>query len=292
MKLGGIYPALLTPFDTDGRLNEAAVPPLIEHLLEAGVDGFYVGGSTGEGLLMHLEERRRLTEAVVDAARGAARVIVHVGAPATADAVALAEHAARAGADAVSTLPPLFFRVGEDAVVEHYRRVAAAGLPLLAYHIPALTGQRVTPELMRRLAEVPGFAGLKFTDNDFYTMRHLIDDTAGRWTIFNGSDEILLCGLVMGADGGIGSTYNLMPQAFVSLFRAFRAGDLATAQEMQFRITRAVRAIIALPGIGALKAAMAARGLDLGTPRLPLPAVPLETGRQLAATVERLLNED
>ncbi|HOJ20709.1 MAG TPA: dihydrodipicolinate synthase family protein, partial [Armatimonadota bacterium] len=121
--LGGVFPALLTPFDRQGQLNEPMVEALIHHLLEAGVDGFYVGGSTGEGLLMSPQERRRLTTAAVRAANGKAKVIVHVGANATDDAVDLARHAAEAGADAVSTLPPLFFKVGDDAGGNAPRRV-------------------------------------------------------------------------------------------------------------------------------------------------------------------------
>ncbi|HHX42281.1 MAG TPA: hypothetical protein GX715_20195 [Armatimonadetes bacterium] len=286
--LGGVFPALLTPFDRQGQLNEPMVEALVHHLLDAGVDGFYVGGSTGEGLLMSPQERRRLTTAAVRAANGKAKVIVHVGANATDDAVALARHAAEAGANAVSTLPPLFFKVGDEAVIEHYARVASAGLPLIAYHIPSLTGQRMAPELMARLAEIPGVAGLKFTDNDFFLMRNLIEDGAGRWIVFNGSDEIFLCGLAMGAHGGIGSTYNVMPEAYVSLFRAFQAGDLRRAQELQFRITRAVRAIVAHPTIGALKAMMSARGLELGEPRRPLPPVSAAVGRQLCETLDQL----
>ncbi|MDH7570897.1 MAG: dihydrodipicolinate synthase family protein, partial [Armatimonadota bacterium] len=190
MKLRGIFPALLTPFDAKGALNEESLAALIESLLGEGVHGFYVGGSTGEGLLMHLDERRRLVEVTLQACRGRARVIAHVGANATQDAVALAEHAAGAGVDAVSTLPPLFFRVDDDAVVEHYRRVAAVGCPLLAYHIPALTGHRVTPDLMRRLADLPGFIGLKFTDSDFFNLRNLIDDGAGRLRAYVGEGRL------------------------------------------------------------------------------------------------------
>lgn len=288
MKFQGIYPALLTPFDAAGRLNEESVGLLIDHLLKYGVDGFYVGGSTGEGLLMQPQERRRLTEVVIQAVSGRAKVIVHVGANATDEAAALARHAAEVGADAVSTVPPLYFRVDENAVVEHYRRVAAAGLPLIAYHIPSLTGQHLTPEMLRRLMEIPHFAGVKFTDSDFFTLRNLIEDGCGRLTFFNGFDEMMLCGLVMGADGGIGSTYNVMPEAFVHLYQAFREGKLRAAQEVQFRITAAVRAMLRYPLMGLLKAMLTRRGIPMGEPRRPLPPAPPGAAEEIEETLARL----
>jgi N-acetylneuraminate lyase len=268
----GILPALLTPMDDDGvSVNLAAQRRLVEFHIQSGASGFFVCGGTGEGLLLSPEERRDVLATVVAAAGGRARVIAHVGALDTRSACDLAAHAAGLGVDAVSAVPPVYFRVDQDALYDHYRLIAAAaaGTPVYPYHIPSATGVEISAEVMSRLVEIPAVRGIKYSSYNLYDMRNIIELAPDRLTVLSGFDEVCLAGLCMGAHGAIGSTYNVMPATFAALYQAVRAGDLATAQALQFRANRVIKALLSVPLIAGLKAVLSSRGHDCGGPRRP-----------------------
>ena len=222
----GVYPALVTPVDDRGNIRTGALRDLMEWHLEVGVDGFYIAGGTGEGLLLTQDQRRALTEATVRAADGRAPIIVHVGHVSTRAAVDLARHAASAGADAVSAIPPIYYGTDPASIVGHYTAIASATpLPLIVYHIPAATHSRMTVGLMTELLRLPTVKGIKFSDYNHFLMRQ-IGLLGSDLLVYSGNDEVFLSGLVMGAKGGIGLTYNFMPQLFVGIYQAFHAGDL------------------------------------------------------------------
>ena len=134
----GVYPAIITPMTADGQLNEAAYREVMEFNIQAGVHGFWVAGGTGESVLLDDEENMRIADIVADQSRGRIENIMHVGAATTARATKLAEHAAKAGVEAICCVPPFFYRQSDDAIVEHYRAVgAAADLPLMGEKWPA-----------------------------------------------------------------------------------------------------------------------------------------------------------
>src|SRR3954453_11667240 len=160
-----ILPALVTPLTPDGQLDVPSAEQLIEHLYRAGVGGLYVGGSTGEGIYLDTAIRRKIAEVAVSASQGRGTVIVHVGAIEAAHVFALAEHAADIGADAISSIPPFAGGYSWSEVQAFYRELATASrLPLVAYHIPVLTGQQRTIDELAALLAIPNIAGCKFTD--------------------------------------------------------------------------------------------------------------------------------
>lgn len=272
---GGIYPAIVTPFTASGHLDEEAVGKLASFLIERGVDGFYVGGTTGEGLLQSSETRRRMVQLIVERARHSqTRVIAHVGACSTDDAVALAKAAADVGADAVSSIPPVFYRVSFAGLCEYYRTVAeATDLPLLIYHIPALSGVGLSLGEMGRLLDLENVVGIKFSDYNHFFLRQ-IREHHPESIVFSGNDEVFLPALVMGAHGSIGLTLNFMPQMYVGIYRAYRQGDLAEAQRLQFLANRTIEIVIERGSLGACKAMMKMLGIDCGLPRGPV--MPIE----------------
>ncbi len=281
-KITGILPALLTPFDRNGEIDLKTAVKIVRRALDAGCSGFFVGGSSGEGLLLNSDERRRLAEGVVKEVAGSAAVIVHVGAPSTDEAADLARHAQRIGADAISSIPPIYYRVGLQGMVDHYRLIGeASDLPLHVYYFPGATGVSVEArDFAERLSGIPTLRGLKFTDYNLFLMRQIQEAFGGRLNVLSGPDEVFVAARIMGADGAIGTTYNLIPQVFVAADRAFRAGDLTTAQDLQFRANRAIAAMIRHGGLPAFKAAMGFLGIDCGASRRPL--VPLsEAARAL-----------
>jgi N-acetylneuraminate lyase len=286
----GILPALITPMDEDGAgVNYVSLRRLVEQQISSGVSGFFVCGGTGEGLLLAPDERTRVVAAAVEAAAGRAHVIAHIGAMDTATAARLAGEAVALGADAVSAVPPIYFRVDDDALVEHYRMIgeAAGGAPLYPYQIPSATGVDVNARLMERLLSIPNLAGIKYSSYNLYDMRNIIELAPGRLSVLSGFDEVCLAALSMGAHGAIGSTYNVMPATFAALYGAMEAGDLEGARELQFRANRVIKALLTAPLIAGLKAVLSAQGIACGAPRRPQrPLTPAEHDGLLAAVAD------
>lgn len=186
----GVYPAVVSPKDDSGVFSAKRMEALISRLYESNVHGLYLCGNTGEGYLLPLEARKEAVEVAVEASKGKGKVIVHVGAPAERDAVALAKHAAEAGADAISSLPPYVQGYSFDEVYAHYTRLAyASGLPAFVYYIPVITHREFSLDEIEQLLDIEGVAGLKFTNHNLYLMEGIMD--GGRNPhVFNGHDEV------------------------------------------------------------------------------------------------------
>lgn len=259
--LTGIIPALLTPISEDGGIGTPALERLLERLYSAGVDGMYVCGQTGEGLLQTAEMRKKVAEVAVRCTPAGKTNIIHVGAHRPDDAVELARHARSIGADAVSSLPPIGGYSFADVRAYYERIAAAAELPVLVYYFPEVSGAIRTMDEIQQLCAIPGVVGLKFTDFDLFRLSRLV---LGGATVFNGRDEVLAAGLLMGAHGGIGTFYNLLPEAFVEVWRSARAGDWTGARRVQDRINALIELTIRFPVFPAVKKMMAWFGIDCG----------------------------
>jgi N-acetylneuraminate lyase len=283
----GILPALLTPMDADGMsVDHASLRRLVEFHIGCGVDGFFVCGGSGEGLLLGAEERIAVLETVVDAAGGRTRLIAHVGALDTGTAQRLAVHAASLGVEAIAAVPPVYFRVDDGALVDHYRLIAeaAGGKPVYVYNIPSATGVEITVRVMEQLLAIPAVRGVKYSSYNLYDMHNIVELAPGGVNVLSGFDEICLAALCMGAHGAIGSTYNVMPATFAALYRAVQASDLSTAQQLQFRANRVIKALLTVPLIAGLKAVLSSWGYACGAPRRPQrPLTEQERERLLAA---------
>ncbi len=272
-KLTGILPALLTVFDEKG-VDTTATGKLTDKLLRAGVDGLYVGGSSGEMVLQSVAERKALLECVVDAAAGRGAVIAHVGALSTADTVELAKHAKAVGADAVSSVTPLYFKYSFREVKAYYARVAeAAELPVIIYNIPALTGMTLSAAQLGEILSIPGVGGMKFTASDFFQLERLRSAYPDH-VFYNGSDEMLLSGLAAGADGGIGTTYNFQPARMVEIRKAYLAGDMKKALELQSTANQVIEVLLRNGVLPGSKAILNLMGFPCGLCREPF--LPLE----------------
>lgn len=270
----GIYPALVTPSDSSGGVNLAALERLVDYLLNKGVDGLYIGGTTGEGIFMSVADRQLMTEHVLRQVKGRIPVIAHVGAVASGDAIALARHAAAHGAQGfASIMPPLYNSAG--SVVAYYQALAAAApeLPFFSY----ILNPHVNPlEVMRALkSSVPNLIGAKYTGPNMFEMRQIMDLNEGRWVLFSGMDEQCAYAAMMGVDGAIGSTLNFMPGVYRAIASAVRNGNMAEAQQLQVRANVITGAMIDAGFSGALRLALEMIGIESGEPRLP--ALPLSS---------------
>ncbi|NUM53846.1 MAG: dihydrodipicolinate synthase family protein [Candidatus Hydrogenedentes bacterium] len=279
MVIEGIIPALLTPFDSSGRIDEAMLRRLVRYQIDAGATGFFVCGSAGEGVYMSPDERRRVVSLVSSESAGQAAVIAHVGAMSTQEAALLAREARDAGAHAVASMPPLVFKQPWPAIIEHIRAIAEASeLPTYYYHIPVISHVDVTVDQIAEMADrVPGLVGLKFTSPDLYLLWGVLDRPKRKLETLYGCDQQLVQGLMTGARGGIGSTYNYQMENVVALHRAYQQGNLAEAMKWQGAVNRVIDVLMKHgANRGTEKAMMTLRGYDVGPPRRPTPPFPAE----------------
>jgi N-acetylneuraminate lyase len=264
----GVWPALVTPSSTDQSINIPVLKKLVSYLIGKGVDGFYVGGTTGEGIFMPAADRKALVEAVQAENNGRVPIIVHAGAVAAGDAVDLARHARDHGAVGISSiLPPLY--TSSDSLQAYFERLAGA-VPDIAF-MPYLLNPTInTVDLLKRLLHIPNLAGTKYTGPNMYEFRALIDMGSADWTMFSGMDEQAVYALMMGATGNVGSTLNFMPGVYKAMQTAVSAGRFAEAQELQIKANRVTTAMIAVGFNGALKEVLSTiLGEPCGDPRLP-----------------------
>jgi N-acetylneuraminate lyase len=279
----GILPAAVTPFDKDGRFAPAVFERLLERLYSAGVHGVYVCGTTGEGMLQPRGQRQTIVEAAVASTPRGRHVIVHVGAASLDEALALSSHAAKTGAHAISSLPPLSGQFGFSEVLSYYEALArASDLPLLVYYFPDISQSIASAEQLETVCDLPNVFGVKFTDFDLYRMSVL---TRPQRCIFNGRDEVLAAGLLMGADGGIGTFYNLVPELFVQIYAAAAARRWEDARLAQQRANALIRITLEYPLFPAVKQILAWSGLDCGTCLPPRAPLTLEQQRRLQETL-------
>lgn len=268
-RLARLHAALLTPYDAEGEVSHPCLTRLVSHVGGQGISGFYVGGSTGEGLMQTTAERLAIMETVAGAAQGAA-LIGHVGALSTREALSLARGARALGYDAVSAIPPIYFPHRKDAIFGYYQEIAAEGLPLVVYNIPAMSGVSFTLDDLCRLMELPGVVGIKQTSIDMYQTEQL-RRAFPEAVILNGYDEILLSGLATGCDGGVGSTYNILGDLWLALSRAVAEGRLSDARTLQSRGNRVIDALVKAGVFPGLKAVMHGLGvIDTPICRAPL----------------------
>lgn len=274
----GCWPALLTPYTLQDAVNVAVLRTLTDYLVARGVSGLYICGSTGEGPLQTVRERRTVTETVLDQVAGRVPVIVHVGAAVLKDARQLAQHAQAAGAAGISSiLPPVLYDPG--GVVPFFEQIAAAApdLPFLPY---LFGSTRDAVALMRDLDHVPNLAGTKYTGPNMYEMSQLVRFRSEGWTVFSGMDEQAVLGRMYGAAGCIGSTLNVMPGVYREIYASLARGDTGRALDLQQRANRVTGLLLSTSFAGALREALRLLGFECGRPRLPnLPV----TEAQLAA---------
>ena len=231
-KYQGIIPAFYACYDAEGKINPEAVRALTRWFVEKGVKGLYVGGSSGECIYQSKEERKVVLENVMAEAKGKLTVIAHVACNNTADSQELAAHAESLGVDAIASIPPIYFHLPPYAIAKYWNDIsdAAPNTDFIIYNIPQLAGVSLTVPLLKEMLKNPRCIGVKNSSMPTQDIQMWRDEGA---IVFNGPDEQLISGLVMGATGGIGGTYGAMPELYLKLYECVKEGRLDTALEIQ-----------------------------------------------------------
>lgn len=231
-KYQGIFPALYACYDEDGKVSADRVKALTKYLMDKGVQGLYVGGSSGECIYQSKEDRKKTLEAVMEVAKGKLVIIAHVACNNTEDSQELAAHAESLGVDAIASIPPIYFHLPEYAIAKYWNDISAAApnTDFIIYNIPQLAGTSLTLNLLREMKKNPRVIGVKNSSMPVQDIQLFRDEGV---IVFNGPDEQLISGLAMGAVGGIGGTYGAMPELYLKIFELVSQGKLETAREIQ-----------------------------------------------------------
>jgi N-acetylneuraminate lyase len=267
-QIHGIMPASITPFNDDHSVNYAMIEPLVNHFIKAGVGGLFINGSSAEFLTLSDDERKQLAETFIAAIAGRIPTIVYVGSRELSSVVDLAKHAESIGADAIATQPPLDRANSTvDADFEWYRAVgASSSLPLYVYLRSDMGSSEMRPDdFLARMATIPTFAGIKYGASNFHILQTISRQASMPVNVLTGPDELLLAGLVMGSDGGVGTTYNAFPNLSTAIYRSWEAGDIRAAEKLQAQLGELIEALIDMGIVLAgTKAIMREQGLAVG----------------------------
>lgn len=282
----GIFTALLTPMYENGAIDFDSLTRLVEHQIEQGIHGFYVGGSTGEGFILTSEERKQVLEVVVRAAAGRVTIISHVGCISTMESIKLAMHAELQGVDAVSAVVPFYYKVSMKEIREHYEAImAAVSLPMIVYHFPGATGVSLSMDFYEQMSRNPQCIGVKFTSLNLFEMQQIRARCGQDFLIFNGHDEVYSAGAYAGANGAIGSTFNMMPGLFAQMYELIVSEDrplMSSIQSMQAEANETIAHMIQYDVIAYEKYMLYLQGI-LATPtvRQPLKQFTTEEREQI-----------
>ncbi len=289
--LAGLIAAPFTPFNDRGALNLDKIETLARLYDKNGVAGAFICGSTGEGVALTVEEKKQVAQKWGEVKGDNLKTVLMVGGTCLPEMQALVEHAQAQGIDAISALCPYYFRPANvERLVGFCRQVAMVtpDLPFYYYHIPALTGGDFSMKQFLQLAEeaIPNLAGIKYTHSNLMDFQQCVGFNGGRYTLLWGMDEALLSGLVLGAAGAVGSTYNYAAPLYHQIIQAFEDNDMEAARRLQQKAVEMVEILVKYGGSSAGKAFMKLIGVDCGWFRQPLFSLEAE---QLKAMEKELV---
>lgn len=304
-KYQGVIPAFYACYDENGAVSAEGAKALTRHLISKGVKGVYVGGSSGECIYQHPDERKALLEAVMSEAEGKLTVIAHVGCNNTADSVELAAHAESVGVDSIASIPPIYFHLPEHAIARYWNAMseAAPNTEFVIYNIPQLAGTALTMSLLNEMLKNPNVVAVKNSsmptqDIQMFKDAGIAARGEGNFVVFNGPDEQFVAGRAIGADGGIGGTYAVMPELYNAMHRLVDEGRIAEARAIQYDANRIIYKMCEAHGnLYAVQKELLHRmyGLNLGSVRAPMPglvpsdeAVVVEAQRMIEQAVAKL----
>ncbi len=284
MKFEGIIPAIITPIDANRNLNVPELERMLNYLIEEGADGFYVLGATGEGLIVTKELHMQMTRETLRIVNHRVPCIVHVARINYPEMLELAAYAEAQGADAISAIPPIFYKYTEDEIYSYFKCLCdSVKIPVLIYNNPN-TGVSFSNQLLDRLFSIDNLTGIKWTNPNYLSVINLRSKYP-ELNIINGPDELLSLGLSAGCDAGIGTTYSFMMPYFKKVYECYKAGNMAEAEKYQTLISNIIIALLPFGGIGASKYLISLLGFDVYYNHFPSSDLTDEQKAALVAAV-------
>lgn len=281
----GIHSAIFSIYDEQLNVKTEAVSKLVDYQLLNGVKGFYVGGNTGECSVLPAKTRKQMLEAVVEANKGRGQIMAHIGATHFNETKELVDHANAQEIDAIASLPPALHKYYSTVeILEYYKWLAKESkYPVYAYITPVLNGDPVA--FADELAKIENVQGIKLTIPNYFAFGQVMAKYKGELNILNGPDETMICGLAVGADGAIGTTYNILPKLAVGIYDDFMAGDICGAREKQNKLNDMIKIGLKL---GNFKCMLALLGFDIGYTVFPRKMPNEKDMQALKADLEKI----
>ena len=293
-KYHGIIPAFYACYDDEGNVSAERTKEFAEYLLNKGVKGLYVCGSSGECIYQSKEERKLILESVMEVARGKMTVIAHVACNNTKDSMELAAHAESLGVDAIAAIPPIYFHLPEEAIAQYWNDISSAAphTDFVIYNIPQLAGVSLTMPLFNEMLKNPRVIGVKNSSMPTQDIQMFKARGGKDIVIFNGPDEQFVAGRTIGADGGIGGTYAVMPELFLKCDQYIKEGNIEKAREIQYAINEIIYAMCDCECnmYAAAKEVLRLQGINIGDARKPLTQLK-EESKPLAAKVKEMIDQ-
>lgn len=296
-KFKGIFPAFYACYDEKGDISEKRTKKFCEYLYGKGIRGLYVGGSSGECIYQSLEERKTVLRWVVEALEGKLVLIAHVGAPSTRDSIILAQYAEKLGYDALSAIPPIYFKLPESSIYKYWTNIMdSTNLPFFIYNIPQTTGYSLSIDLFKKLLKNPRLKGIKNSSMPVLDIERFKNIGGDEIVVFNGPDEQYVSGRLIGADGGIGGTYGAMPELFLKAEEFVSSGQFKRARQIQGDINDIIIDLCSLNGsmYSVIKEVLKLRGMEIGSVRQPLESVDgedLEKIKKIKESIDRTIDK-
>lgn len=274
-KYRGVIPAFYACYDQNGEISAEGVQALTKYFIEKGVKGVYVNGSSGECIYQTPAERKKVLENVMKANDGSLTVIAHVACNSTKESQELAAHAESLGVDAIAAIPPIYFKLPPYAIAKYWNDISAAApeTDFVIYNIPQLAGVALTPALYAEMRKNPRVIGVKNSSMPVQDIQMFCADGGEDHIVFNGPDEQFISGRLMGAQGGIGGTYGVMPELFLAMDKALTEGNHDLARAIQYDVNSIIYKMCEAHGnlYAVIKAILKENeGLDLGSVKAPL----------------------
>ena len=266
--INGVIPAMITSFNKDESINKEGIRKTINYLISEKVNGLYITGSTGETFLMSQDEKKQVIEIIVEEVNGRVPVIAHIGSIGTKITTELGQYAEKVGVDALSALPPFYYGFSNDEIFSYYKDISnTTNLPITIYNISH--AHLMDLDMLKRLAAIKNVKGVKYTAPTHFNFSKIKKEVGENFKIYSGMDEMSLSGLISGADGIIGSFYNLMPEMFVDIYAKVKEGNINAAKKIQEKINIIILYALGKSGYPFIKMGLNWLGIDSGYVRKP-----------------------
>ena len=266
--INGVIPAMITSFNKDESINKEGIRKTVNYLISAKVDGLYITGSTGETFLMSQEEKKQAIEIIVEEVNGRVPVIAHIGSIGTKITTELGQYAEKIGVDALSALPPFYYGFSNDEIFNYYQDISnSTNLPITVYNISH--AHLMDLDMLKRLASIKNVKGVKYTAPTHFNFSKIKKEIGISFKIYSGMDEMSLSGLISGADGIIGSFYNLMPELFVDIYAKIKEENINEAKKIQEKINIIIMYALSKSGYPFIKMGLNWLDVDSGYVRKP-----------------------
>ena len=266
--INGVIPAMITSFNKDESINKEGIRKTINYLISEKVNGLYITGSTGETFLMSQDEKKQVIEIIVEEVNRRVPVIAHIGSIGTKITTELGQYAEKIGVDALSALPPFYYGFSNDEIFSYYKDISnTTNLPITIYNISH--AHLMDLDMLKRLAAIKNVKGVKYTAPTHFNFNKIKKEVGENFKIYSGMDEMSLSGLISGADGIIGSFYNLMPEMFVDIYAKVKEGNINEAKKIQEKINIIILYALSKSGYPFIKMGLNWLGIDSGYVRKP-----------------------